>query len=555
MNSTKPSGRCTKPGKSFSRSARFLRALLDSEREGVLVVSPEGKIVFANRMAEELWRYDSAKLTGMQVSQLFYRQIALIDLGSNPPHVPKPIRVEAVQGDGGLIGLEVQLRHLPFEDQDYRVLTVQPLALRIEEEVVQEEIRVFESLEVFASGLAHEINNILTGIMGNLHLALEHVGRNAGRLEPTLLEGAYSASLRAREVTRELFQMARGDQPVQGANALPQLICEASLMSLAGSRVQMEYEFAPDLRAAFIDAAQVGQVAHQLLRFAAERMGHSGRLRVKARNFRVDPGDSGFGGELIPGDYVMCSITIPDCSLVATDCARLFEPYRVPGIALTGLSLAICRSRVRRQGGLLRAESEEGGDLRLEIYLPACREVANRAVTLLRVDVPRQEGCRVLVMDDEELVRVVLKRSLEGLGHRVEAVADGESAVAAYLEAKEQGDRFDVVFLDLRVRSGTGGKEACRELLELDPLATCVLISGSVGDEAMIDPLGHGFVENLEKPFDLHEIGKVMNRVLERMGRGDSSADPVFEDPVALDAEMEPSNIVPVDFRLQTDRC
>lgn len=553
MKSAEPARNLSRSGKGAFRSAKFLRALLDSDREGIVVVSEDGEIIFANRLAGELWRYPPSKMAGMEVGRLFHRQIALIGWGPGAARRSKPLQVEAVRGDGGVVGMEIHLGDFEFEGQEYRILTVQPLAVRAEEEIVEEQVRVFESLEVFAAGLAHELNNILTGIMGNLHLALEN-GARRGRSDPALLEGAYAASLRVREVTRELFQMSRGEPPVQGANALPQLICEASLMSLAGSRVQMEYDFSPDLKAAFIDPGQVGQVVHQLLRFAAERMGHAGRLQVGARNFRVEGGDSGFGGELLPGDYVVMSILVPDGSLLTADCSRLFEPYRVTADALTGFSLAICRSVVRSHGGLLRAVAAPCGGLCLEIYLPACREVSNQSVALLRVDVPCLQGCHVLVMDDEELVRMVLKRSLEGMGHRVLAVPDGQEALAAYEEAKEEGDRFDVVFLDLKVPRGMGGVEACQELLDRDPLATCVLISGSVGDEAMIDPPKHGFVENLEKPFDLHEIGRVMNRLLERLGRDELSLERALDGPVALQSEAEPSNIVAVDFRFQVER-
>lgn len=554
MKTARSSHTYSRNGKGLSRSAKFLRALLDSDREGIVVVAPDGGIVFANRLAEELWDYDSKKMTGMNIGHLFHRQIALVDWGQVSSKIARPIRLEAVRSDGDTISLEVHLKHLSFERRDFQVFHVTPLTIRTEEEIAQEQVRVFSSLEVFAAGLAHEFNNILTGIMGNLHLAMDN-GARRGRLEPTLLEEAYAATLRARDVTRELYQMSLGDQPAQGANALPQLIYEASLLSLVDSRVQIDYDFPPDLRAAFIDAAQVGQVVHQLLRFAAERMGNTGTMRVEARNFRVEPGDSGFGGELLPGDYVTVSLSIPDGGLDTLDCNRLFEPYQIPGDVLTGLGLPICRSLVRRQGGLLRGVPAQSGELRLELYLPACRDVSNQAVALLRVDVPCLEGCNVLIMDDEELVRMVLKRSLEGLGHRVTAVSDGDEAVAAYEHARSRGERFDIVFLDLAVAHGTGGKAACRELLDLDPHVNCVLISGSIGDDAMIDPLKHGFVDNLEKPFDFHEVGRVMNRLLERMGRGEFSSDRSIDEDVVLEYSAEPSNIVSVDFRFTTERC
>ncbi|MEM0970211.1 MAG: response regulator, partial [Verrucomicrobiota bacterium] len=119
-------------------------------------------------------------------------------------------------------------------------------------------------------------------------------------------------------------------------------------------------------------------------------------------------------------------------------------------------------------------------------------------------------SARFLVMDDQQLVRLVLQRALEGAGHRVSLVSKGEDALALYEDGLEAGDPFDLVFLDLFVPHGMGGSETCRRILERDPHAACIVISGNPRSEPMSDPLAHGFVGQLEKPFHLPEVDRLV---------------------------------------------
>ncbi|MFH1369030.1 MAG: response regulator [Elusimicrobiota bacterium] len=128
---------------------------------------------------------------------------------------------------------------------------------------------------------------------------------------------------------------------------------------------------------------------------------------------------------------------------------------------------------------------------------------------------------RILVMDDEEMVRKVTGRLLERLGYTAEFVKDGDEAVNAYKKAKESGKPFDAVIMDLPIPGGMGGKEAVLKILEIDPDAKAIVSNGYSTDPIMSDFKKYGFSNVLTKPFSLEEVSVVLNDVLK--GEGDGS--------------------------------
>ena len=133
----------------------------------------------------------------------------------------------------------------------------------------------------------------------------------------------------------------------------------------------------------------------------------------------------------------------------------------------------------------------------------------------------RRSGARkILVMDDEEVVRKLVRRLLQQMGHEVELVEDGQRAVGAYESAKGQGRPFDAVILDLTIRDGVGGQETIRELLKIDPAVKAIVMSGYANDPVVLEPERYGFKGVLRKPFDRHSLRTVLARVLEPASSG-----------------------------------
>ncbi len=530
--------------KDVHRSSRILRTLLDATHEAMVVLDEEGDIVFANAAAHRIWGYADSGLEGLPLNRLFAPKFEFLQLQHGGLRHGVTTESEGCRADGSLFPVEVNIREMEVDGYFYRLVTADDEVANREMDAARQQVATFESLERFASGLAHELNNVLTGVLGNIHLAMEESGRR-GRLQPALLEAAHNASLRARELTKELLEFAKGEPPEACATSLRQLVRENCLIALSGSRMKCEFDFAGDLTAAYLDPAQFGQVIHQLVTFAADATGHSGMLKFHAENRLVESDEDAFGGELMYGNYVVLSIRLP-LQMADREMEHLFEPYARFGQGCSGLSLAISRSIVKRHSGHMTVEDDEDG-LAVALYLPASVDVAQDTVTPLSSGVPSSQGAKVLVVDDQQLVRLVLQRSLEGAGHRVTACENGEEAIEIYADAERGGDRFDVVFLDVTIPGGMGGGETCRRILEIDPLAACVVISGNTADEIMTNYQAYGFVDHLSKPFDVDILERLVESLVEDR---DAVSEQVAEeeedeDPVALPFS---DNIVEIDF-------
>jgi CheY-like chemotaxis protein len=177
-----------------------------------------------------------------------------------------------------------------------------------------------------------------------------------------------------------------------------------------------------------------------------------------------------------------------------------------------GLGLTICHSIIQSHGGSVTVASELGAGTVMQFYLPASQNLPEKE----KPSVPTHPGKpgRVLVMDDEDAVRSAVGMLIERMGHEVELAADGREALDIYRRARNQGNSFDVVLMDLTVRGGMGGQEAMEALLGMDPDAKAIVMSGYADNPVVLDPQRHGFRGVLAKPFNSVELKKVIDRAM-----------------------------------------
>lgn len=369
-----------------------------------------------------------------------------------------------------------------------------------------------ESLGMLAGGIAHDFNNLLTAIIGNLGLvaleprAMDLVGR--------FVRDAERASRRAAEVTQQLLTFAKGGDPVRKAVMLPEIVQEAATFALHGAAVKSEFVFAPELPAANVDAGQISRVVHNLVLNAVQAMPAGGVVRLELAACEVADGEV---ATLAPGHYVLLAVSDNGPGISPEDRARIFEPYfstrsKGPG---HGLGLATVHSIITKHQGHIALESAPGHGSTFRVWLPAakCPPAEIEEAPIAPAAATR---ARVLLMDDEEIIREVARMFLERLGHEVVATAEGSQAVKAHREAKEQGRPFDVVLLDLTVPGGMGGVDALREMLRLDPTTRAIASSGYSSDPVMANHRAYGFRAVLPKPYDL----KTFTAVWELVRRG-----------------------------------
>ena len=382
---------------------------------------------------------------------------------------------------------------------------VQDVSLRLEHEKELLKIEKLESISVLAGGIAHDFNNILTGILGNISFAKMFVEDSHKAHRP--LAEAEKASLRAGELAQQLLSFAKGGEPVKRTVSVQQLVHEALSLMLRGSNVRAVVEVFDPLNAIEADEGQINQVFNNIIINATHAMPGGGTLTVSAGNEIMCPANP---YALLAGRYVRIAFADQGCGIPESDLSRIFDPY-FSTKATSGLGLASAHSIVSRHGGCITVNSQVGQGTTFTIHLPAlAKSYDAHKTTGDRPAAGQHHGGSILVMDDEEMIRGLAAEMLGHLGYRVTTCINGEEAVGNYLAAHSSGSPFSAVIMDLTIPGGMGGKEAARQILEIDPLARLIVSSGYSSDPIMSDHLRYGFSAAVAKPYKFSELGQAL---------------------------------------------
>jgi len=365
-----------------------------------------------------------------------------------------------------------------------------------------------ESIGVFAGGLAHDFNNLLTAILGNI--SLSRVMLPAGSAVDERLEQVEKATIRARGLTRQLLTFARGGAPVRKVSGLADLIRDSIAFPLQGSGIRCLFELADDLWAAEVDRDQFSQVIQNLAINAREAMPDGGTLTVTGRNLDLAP-DNRLGLE--SGPYILVQVRDEGTGIPPEDRQQIFDPYFTRKEQGNGLGLAVAYAVMKKHEGLITVDSEPGSGSTFSLYLPALP--GHRPKDEGKIVTAAGHGGRVLIMDDEEMVREISAAMVRHLGYECETAAGGEEALALYREALAAGRPFDAILMDLTIPGGMGGRETMRRLLDLDPRARGIACSGYANDPIMSSFADFGFSGVVPKPYQMEELALALEQVLE----------------------------------------
>jgi CheY-like chemotaxis protein len=196
---------------------------------------------------------------------------------------------------------------------------------------------------------------------------------------------------------------------------------------------------------------------------------------------------------------------------------KIFDPYFTTKQKGSGIGLAVAYSIIDKHSGYIGVESEDRGTT-FHVYLPAI-EAAVSSHADRRIEFVRGAG-KVLLMDDEQVIRTVGSEMLKALGYDAVCTRDGAEAVEYYRIAKEAGEAYDAVILDLTIPGGMGGKEAVSQILALDPSAAVIVSSGYSNDQVMAQFRHYGFIGAVCKPYQLQDLGAVLREVLTGQASG-----------------------------------
>ena len=383
------------------------------------------------------------------------------------------------------------------------------------QKLIQEELlkaKKLESVGVLAGGIAHDFNNLLTSVVG--YISLARIDMKPGSKAFQNLVEAEKVSIQTKELTARLITFSEGGGPVKETVPIGKLIKDSVNSLLKGSYMDVGFSIPVDISPAEVDEDQMKQVIRNIISNAKEAMAGQGAIKVSCENVNVGEKDP---LTLKNGKYVKISIKDQGPGIPEENLAKIFDPYFSTKEMGTqkglGLGLAVSDSIVKQHDGVITVESKLGTGTTFSIYLPASEKEIVEATPVKKPipEISATQGEKILVMDDEEVVRDVSNALLTHLGYEVEVAVDGVEAIELYKKAMESEKPFEMVILDLTNKIGMGGAEAMVNLLEIDPDVKAIVASGYSNDPLMSNFREHGFRAALPKPFNLDKLKEALH--------------------------------------------
>lgn len=295
----------------------------------------------------------------------------------------------------------LHLRFCPEAGSDGRITAILCIVQDMSElKKLQQEMdknRKLDSLGVLAGGIAHEFNNLLAGMFGNIELAQDSISRGLPDQAIEELTEALSIYQRTKRLTGKLLTFSKGGAPMRQSINLHLLMEKIVSSIIQGSGVTVQYDIAPDLWPCRCDEQQIGQVIENLAMNACDAMPSGGEMSISAKNIYSAPGKPAQG----PGRFVRISFQDRGHGIGRDILPRIFDPFFTTRESRHGLGLATAHSIVKQHGGWIDVESEPGKGAVFHIFLPTSMKNLSIAETQQKVTFLPQTG-KVLIMDDED---------------------------------------------------------------------------------------------------------------------------------------------------------
>lgn len=497
-----------------------LMVMVRSIGDGVITTDEKGNVVLMNPRAEDITGFTHEEALGLPVTNVF----KVKDERSGQP-LPNPVhevikrKIQVNQSMDAVLcekdGAEriVLFGCAPILDGSGQMLGAVLVFHDItEKRIMERELlknQKIESIGLLAGGIAHDFNNMLTVITGNIGLAKLSI-------EPEdklyrYLDNAEKGAFNAVNLSQQLLTFSRGGDPVKETWSIGEIIKDSAVFALRGSASRCEFRLGDGLPPVDVDKGQIGQVLQNLIINADQAMPMGGIITIETKKWECA---SDALPSLPPLPYVEISVNDQGIGIQKEFLDRVFDPFFTTKQKGNGLGLSIVYSIIRKHGGQITVDSEQGKGTTFHIYLPASKsakiKTGNSGLTT-----PKTGEGRILVMDDNEYILELLESMLTSFGYQVEEAMDGEEAIRKYNGALLSGLPFDLVIMDLTISGGMGGKEAIKKLREIDPGIKAIVSSGYANDPVVSNYRDYGFGAAVNKPFNVNQLSRKVHELLQ----------------------------------------
>ncbi len=494
--------------------SRF-RGLTERSADVTLIADRAGLCRYASPSVRQ-YGYDPADLEGRSPDGFAHPEdvLRIVDAyrraAKEPGHpVPlKDVRARTVAGDYVVFDGTVTA-HFDVPGIDGLVLNLRDVTERLQLETRLRHSEKMDAIGQLAGGVAHDFNNQLTGILAHADLLASRVRDATHR---GWAEQIAQAAMRSADLTGKLLAFARKGQYRSDVVDVCELLSDVAelLGHSIDKRIRIQLDVPSEPLRTLGDPSLLQNAFLNLGLNARDAMPNGGTLLLRASRCRVDPDRArAFADAVSPGDYLCVRVSDDGVGMDESTRAHMFEPFfttKAPGKG-TGMGLASVYGTVRSHGGAISVTSAPGAGATFEILLPATRS-KHVAKTRLRQTEAAAQSLKILVVDDEPVIRRVLGRLLEALGHASVTSVDGADALQKY---REIGEQIDLVILDM-VMPNKGGHETFFALREMNPDVRVLISSGFTvegGAQALLNQGAAGF---LQKPFALERLAEAIER-------------------------------------------
>ncbi|MBW4603963.1 MAG: PAS domain S-box protein [Calothrix sp. FI2-JRJ7] len=491
--------------------------LLDKSQDAIVVLDMEDNIVFWNRSAEKLFGWtDQEVRDGKALSLLFGKNL------SQMQQIKAAIASEGEWQDelqqftksGQEIFVESRWTLVRDDNEQPKSILIINTEITEKKKLEAQFLRVqrIESIGTLASGIAHDLNNVLAPILMSVQLLQMKYSNSSDERLLNLLE---SNVKRGANLIKQVLSFARGLEGQRTVIQIRHLIKEIQqiINETFPKSIEFHTDIASDLWTIAADATQLHQVLMNLVVNARDAMPSGGTLSISAENLVIDEQYAAMNFGAKEGAYIAITVTDTGCGMSPEVKERIFEPFfttKEVGRG-TGLGLSTVIGIVKNHGGFVNVYSEVGKGTRFKVYLKAQEEIETQHLEK-EFQLLNGKGELILVVDDEATIREITKSSLEAYNYRVLTANDGVEALATYAQYKQQ---ISVVLMDMTMPS-MDGAITIRTLEKMNPFVKIIAISGLESNRQIAKVSGDAVKAFLPKPCTAKELLQTVNAVISK---------------------------------------
>ena len=497
-------------------SEERFRAIFETAQDSIFIKDCDLKYTHVNPAMEKNFGFSSPKLIGLTDENLFNEETGAHIREIDSRVLKGEIIEEELTIPVNKVLQRFDVIKVPMKDSSGEISGLCGIARNISERKKAEEelhkMQKLKSIGTLAGGLAHDFNNILTGLFFNISLAKSELSQDHPGFSD--LESAEKSMKRASRLTSQLLTFAKGGEPIMEDVSLGKLVEGVVRFDLSGSNVMPVLKQDENLWIAKVDNGQIQQVISNLTTNANQAMPDGGHLYITLENANIL--ENAISG-LYQKKYIKLTVQDEGTGIEQKHLDRIFDPYFSTKHTGSGLGLATVYSIITKHGGHISVDSELNKGTTFTLYLPVSETKHLPDTKQLSLGLSTiKRTARILVMDDDKMIREAATKMLKLMGHSVETAPEGKQAIEMYKQSLDIGEPFDVVIMDLTIPGGVGGKEAIKGILDIDPEARVIVSSGYANDPVMANYTEYGFKDIVAKPYSMSHLWDVLNRVLKK---------------------------------------